>query len=88
MVAKEKIELTKEQYNQKKYEISKDILASVLTVEYLENGVEFKRRDNLIFNCLLVTKNLMDELGYTLQGAKTDEGSTVRKLSDIFENKE
>ncbi len=88
MAAVEKFELTPEQYQEKKYEISKDILASVLTVEYLENGVEFKRRANLIFNCILVANNLMEELGYNVKGAKTDEGTSVRRLKDIFENKE
>jgi hypothetical protein len=88
MAATEKFELSAKAYQEKKYEVSKEILASVLTVEYLEKGVEFKRRVNLIFNCILVANNLMDELGYYVQGNKTDEGTSIRKLQDILDNKD
>ena len=84
----ERFELSAKEYQQKRYEISKDILASVLSVDYLEKGVEFKRRINLIFNCMQVANNLMDELGYHVQGKKTDEGTSVRKLQDILDNKD
>ncbi|MBY0413642.1 MAG: hypothetical protein K2Q18_05735 [Bdellovibrionales bacterium] len=84
----EKFEISAQEYQEKKYQISKDILASVLTHEYLEKGVEFKRRVNLIFNCILVANNLMDELGYHVKGNKTDEGTSIRKLQDILDNKE
>lgn len=87
-MSQEKFELTPQAFQEKRYEISKDILSSVLTVDYLEKGVEFKRRLNLIFNCILVANNLMDELGYFIKGPKTDEGTSVRKLQDILDNKE
>jgi hypothetical protein len=88
MASTEKFELSAKDYQEKKYEISKEILASVLSVDYLEKGVEFKRRINLIFNCILVANNLMDELGYYVQGKKTDEGTSIRKLQDILDNKD
>jgi hypothetical protein len=84
---KEVHEITSKEFQQKRYEISKDILASVLTAEALEKGVDIKRRVNLIFNCILVANTLMGELGYHVAGAKTDEGSRMRNLKDILENK-
>lgn len=88
MASTEKHEISSKEFQEKRYQISKDILASVLTAEALEKGVDIKRRVNLIFNCILVANTLMDELGYYIQGPKTEEGSRMRKLQDILENKE
>lgn len=84
----DKFEISSEEYQQKRYEICKDMLSSILTIEYLEKGHDSKRRVNLIFNCMTMANNLMEELGYYSRGPKTDEGTSVRRLKDIFENKE
>ena len=56
----EKIKLEKSAYLDKKFEVAKSILSSVMTIDELERG-ESKFRESLIFNTVRMAESLMDE---------------------------
>jgi hypothetical protein len=52
------------EYQQKRYETARDIIASVATADKISTIAEDKQRDSLIFNCILLADALLEELGY------------------------
>jgi hypothetical protein len=79
-----KIEVTDKEYFQKRYEISKNILSSVLTHEKLETLTEVKQQTSMIFNCISLADVLLKELGYFYKSNAPKDETSMHKLSDIL----
>jgi hypothetical protein len=71
-----------QQFQQKRYEIAKGVLASVYTSISIEALIEAKQRDSVIFNCIQISDMLMSELGYYPLHKKSDK--TVHNLSELL----
>jgi hypothetical protein len=71
-------------FQQKRYEIAKELLASIYTGMSIEALIEAKQRDSVIFNCIQLSDMLMSELGYVSQMKMGDK--TVHNLAEILKN--
>lgn len=76
------------EYQQKRYEISKDLLSSYYASISIERLIDDKQRDSVIFNCIQLADMLMSDLGYVAQSkintnAKGNERS-IHNLSDFL----
>jgi hypothetical protein len=80
-----KTSISAQEYQEKRYEVAKAIISSVMTAADLQSG-ESKQRTSIIFNSLQVADSLLEEL-YTKSFARGggDEPS-VHNLSDILKN--
>lgn len=64
------------EYQQKRYEISKDLLTSYYTSISIERLIDDKQRDSVIFNCIQLADMLMNDLGYVAQASASASSST------------
>ena len=79
-----KIEISQQEYHQKRYEISKEVLSGVITQEKLDSLGEVKQQESLIFNCINLADVLMKELGYFYKDASNPDETSVRNLNDLL----
>jgi HEPN domain-containing protein len=73
-----------QEYEQKRYEIAKDILASTYAGVKAEDLIEAKQRESLIFNCIQIGDMLLKELGYFAQEENAE--MSIHNLSTILKN--
>jgi hypothetical protein len=71
------------EYQKKRYEISKDILASNFSNGGVQEMTEIKQREAAIFNCVQLADMLLLELGYVQY--KKGDGS-IHNLAQILKN--
>lgn len=84
---KTRIKLPKQEYRQKRYEVSKSTMASVISKEGIEFATDSKQRESFIFNCVLLADSLLEELGYFEEGSPESahgEETSIKRLSDIL----
>lgn len=87
-----KFKISLELYQQKRYEVAKDILASVMNRESLD--ADPKQRENILYHCVQLADGLMEEIGYftehkdlpaaTAKSEVLKEQSKIHKLKDIL----
>jgi len=85
-----------DEYQQKRYEISKEMLAAIYNRMSIEDLIEAKQRDSIIFNCIQIADMLLGDLGYAPQSqvqtstqtpARSGSGEkSVHKLADLLKN--
>jgi predicted metal-binding transcription factor (methanogenesis marker protein 9) len=80
-----KIEISENEYCDKRYEIARSLLANVVTRENIDSLNEAKVSASIIFNCISLSDSLLKELGYyyKTKNAQKDETS-VHSLSDLL----
>jgi uncharacterized cysteine cluster protein YcgN (CxxCxxCC family) len=82
---KTKFLLTPVEYQEKRYETAKSLLAASIDSQLTE-GMEEKQRESLIFNCIQLTELFMQEIGYFPKAdKKSPDETSVRKISDLLE---
>ena len=79
-----KAEISPEEYSQKRYEITKELLAASLhSIDIHESDP--KTRDSMIFNCIQIAESALAELfDVDYQSGTPAEDRSIRKLSDIL----
>ena len=83
-----KFYISAEEYQQKRYEISREILSNAIAKTELQNGDGIaKLNESFIFNSILVADNLLEELKYAVEPKKIGQDETsIRTLSSILKN--
>lgn len=86
MKFRNRIQVTPQDYLQKRYEVAKDVLSGVITQEKLDSFSEAKQQESLIFNCISLADTLLKELGYFYKtnNAQAQDETSVRNLSELM----
>lgn len=74
---------TPDQYNQMRFEASKDILASVLSTELLNKMVEQKQRESLAYMCIQMGDALLSALNFHPRDIPKD--GTVHDITQLMQ---
>lgn len=80
-----KIEISEEEYLEKRYDIAKSLLSNVVNSENLDSFNEAKKQASILFNCISLTDALLKELGYYYKSKNVAKDETsIHKLSDLI----
>jgi hypothetical protein len=77
-----KIEISDQEYFEKRYQVAKDLLCGAITNEQLDSS-ETKKQESLLFNCIFLSDMLLKELGYFCNST-SEERTGVHNLSDLL----
>ena len=79
--------ITPAEYQQKRYEIARDILSNAIAKSELQNGDGIaKLNESFIFNSIQVADNLLAELKYVKTKKVDQDQTSVRTLSSILKS--
>jgi hypothetical protein len=84
MIKKVKITVSSKEYHQKRYEIAKDLLAAVISREYLEM-TDSKLHESMTYNSVHLADALLNELGITAQGEVPIEPAGDKSIHSLAE---
>lgn len=84
-MSKQKNFLTYHRFHEKRYEITKEILTSLVTTVDLETIKHKKQRETMVFYSLQLADDLMNGLNYGVaQGNSANAGQTITSLADLM----
>lgn len=83
---KNRIEIGDKEYYEKRYEVSKEILAGAITHEKIDTMGDTIQRQSLVFNCIAIADILLEELGYTRK--MSSDHASIRNLKDLLQNED
>lgn len=80
-----KIEISEQEYHEKRFEIAKSLLSNVVSQENIDSFNEAKLQGSVLFNCISLSDALLKELGYFYKSKNVMKDETsVHKLSDLL----
>ncbi len=84
MAPKAQIDVTFDEYQQKRFELVKDLVAAVCSKESLDLFNELKQRESIVYNCMLMADTILKEMGYRV----VQDSTSIRSLQSILKTKE
>lgn len=84
-MSKQKNFLTYHSYHEKRYEITREILTSLVSTIDLDTIKAKKQRETMVFYSLQLADDLMNGLDYDIaQGNSANAGQTITTLADLM----
>jgi hypothetical protein len=78
-MSNDRLLISKQEYLQKRLEVAKTILASVIDKDNLD-GTDVKQRENFLYHCVELADGLLEEVGYgLLENTSPREHATPRE---------
>ena len=81
-------ELDEKEFLLKKLEAAKEILPVLLSQHPPEYVIDVKKRSSVIYNCVSIASDLLNEVGFIVKGASKavpeEDRTAIRKLEDIL----
>lgn len=80
-------EITEEEYQEKRFEVAKHLLPSLVDKQTEAFLIDKRKRGSLLFNCVAISTHLLEELGYTRKGVSREsemDRTAIRNLGEIF----
>lgn len=81
--------INREDYYTKKLDTAKEILPILISQHSMDYITDVRKRASLIYNSVAIADELLDEVGFTIEGEEirkksTDEVTAIRKLSELL----
>ena len=67
---KNKIEISLKEYREKRFQITRDLMISILSFDKVDSIQEDKQRRSVVFLCMQFADTLLNEMGYIPQSNK------------------
>lgn len=80
-----KIEISEQEYCDKRYEVARSLLANVVNRENIDSLNEAKLQASVIFNCISLSDSFLKELGYFYKSKHSAKDETsVHSLNELL----